>query len=54
MDEQIEDRRIRGIARQIGFLKSQIRKENRKNLMRFFIGLATGLLANVVIEFLTL
>lgn len=52
MNEQIEERRIRGIARQIGLLKIQLRKESAKNLTRFLLGLALGLLANVLLELL--
>jgi len=51
---QIEDRRLKGIARQIGLLKSEIRKENKKNIMRFLLGLTVGLLANVLMALLGL
>ena len=49
---QIEERRLRGIAKQIGFLKSQLRRESRKNIMRFLSGLTVGLLFNILIEIL--
>jgi hypothetical protein len=49
-----EDRRIKGIARQIGLLKSEIQKESKRNMMLFLLGLTAGLLANVVIELLSL
>lgn len=49
---QIEERRVRGIAKQIGFLKSQLRKESRKSIMRFLLGLTVGLLSNIIIELL--
>jgi hypothetical protein len=49
-----EDRRIKGIARQIGLLKSEIQKESKRNMMLFLLGLTAGLLANVVIQLLSL
>ena len=49
---QIEERRLRGIAKQIGFLKSQLRKESRKNITLFLLGLTVGLLSNIIIELL--
>ena len=49
---QIEERRLRGIAKQIGFLKAQLRKESRKSIMRFLLGLTVGLLSNIIIELL--
>ena len=51
---QIEERRVRGIAKQIGFLKSQLRKESRKNIMLFLLGLTGGLLSNILIDLLRL
>jgi hypothetical protein len=52
MSGQTEERRIRGIAKQIGLLKFEIRKENRKNTIFFFVGLTVGLLMNILIELL--
>lgn len=52
MSEEIEERRIRGIAKQIGLLKVQIRKESKRNVTRFLMGLGLGLLANILIELL--
>jgi hypothetical protein len=49
-----EDRRIKGIARQIGLLKSEIQKESKRNMMLFLLGLTAGLLANVLIQLLSL
>jgi len=54
MSVQNEERRIRGIAKQIGLLKCEIRKENRKNTLFFLVGLTVGLLSNVLIEMLIL
>ncbi|MDH5266254.1 MAG: hypothetical protein OEW62_01095 [Candidatus Bathyarchaeota archaeon] len=52
MSGQIEERRLRGIAKQIGLLKSEIHNANKKNMTRFLLGLALGLLANVLIKLL--
>ena len=52
MSGQSEERRIRGIARQIGLLKFEIRKENRKSTLFFFAGLTIGLLMNILVELL--
>jgi hypothetical protein len=48
MNGQIEERRLRGIAKQIGLLKSELRKENKKNILLFLLGLAVGLLTNIL------
>lgn len=53
MCTQIEERRLRGIAKQIGFLKSELHKESRKNITLFLLGLTLGLLTNVLIELLS-
>ncbi len=53
MCAQIEERRLRGIAKQIGFLKSEPHKENRKNIMLFLLGLTLGLVTNILIELLS-
>lgn len=53
MSGQIEERRLRGIAKQIGLLKSEIRNTNKKGILRFLLGLTLGLLANVLIELLS-
>lgn len=49
---QIEDRRIRGIAKQIGLLKTEIQREKRKNITLFLLGLTIGLLTNVLLKLL--
>ena len=54
MSERIEDRRIRGIAREIGLLKSEIQKGNKKNMLLFLLGITVGLLANVLVGLLNL
>jgi len=51
---QVEDRRIRGIARQICLLKSEMRKESKKNIVLFLLGLTVGLLVNVLVGLLIL
>jgi len=33
-------------------LKAQLRKESRKSIMRFLLGLTVGLLSNIIIELL--
>lgn len=53
MSGQIEERRLKGIAKQIGLLKSQIRDTNKKSMVRFLLGLTLGLLANILIELLS-
>lgn len=53
MSGQIEDRRIRGIAKQIGILKCEIRRERKRNIIFFLSGLATGLIMNVLIGLLS-
>ena len=50
MTSQIEERRIRGIAKQIGLLKVEIQREKRKNLMLFLLGLTLGLLTNFLLK----
>lgn len=52
MSGKNEERRIRGIAKQIGLLKCELRKEHRKNTLFFIVGLAVGLLSNVLSEML--
>jgi len=54
MAGQIEERRIRGIAKQIGLLKTEIRRERRKNVMLFLLGLTIGLLMNILVKLLGL
>lgn len=54
MNGQVEERRLRGIAKQIGLLKSEIRKENRKSIMLFLLGLTAGLLINILVGLLSL
>ena len=53
MSGQIEERRLRGIAKQIGFLKSEIHNANKKSMTRFLLGLALGLLVNIIIQILS-
>ncbi len=53
MSGQIEERRLKGIAKQIGLLKSEIRDTNKKSMVRFLVGLTLGLLANILIELLS-
>ena len=50
MSGHLEERRLRGIAKQIGLLKSEIHHANKKNMTRFLLGLALGLLANIIIK----
>ncbi|MGD8545934.1 MAG: hypothetical protein PVH12_07140 [Candidatus Bathyarchaeota archaeon] len=50
MSEYVRERRLRGIAKQIGLLKSEIRTANKKTLILFFAGLAIGLVTNIFIE----
>ncbi len=52
MNEQIDERRVRGIAKQIGILKNEIRREREKNTMFFLLGLIAGLLINVLMKLL--
>lgn len=54
MGGQTEERRIRGIAKQIGLLKCEIRKENKKNTAFFLVGVTVGLLSNFLIGMLIL
>jgi len=52
MNRQIKERRRRGIAKQIGLLKSEIHSANKKSAIFFLLGLAFGLLANVLFKLL--
>ena len=54
MSEFIHERRIRGIAKQIGLLKSEIRQERKKNVTLFLLGLTVGLLANIIFKLIVL
>ena len=54
MSAHFEDRRIRGIARQIGILKCELRRERRRNVMFFLLGMIIGLLMNMLTKFLGL
>jgi len=49
---EIEETRIMGLEKQIGFLKSKISKESKRNTILFLLGLTIGLLSNVIIEIL--
>ena len=49
---EIEETRIIGLEKQIGFLKSKISKESKRNTILFLLGLTIGLLSNVIIEIL--
>lgn len=52
MKEQVEERWTKGIAKQIGLLKSEIQNENRKSLMLFLLGVITGQVLNLLVELL--
>jgi hypothetical protein len=49
---EIEENRIGSIENQIGFLKSELCKESRKNTALFLTGLAVGLPSNIFLQFL--
>ncbi|MDH5787812.1 MAG: hypothetical protein OEZ40_05935 [Candidatus Bathyarchaeota archaeon] len=49
---EMEENRIGSIENQIGFLKSELCKESRKNTMLFLVGLTVGLLSNILLQFL--
>lgn len=50
MSGQIEERRIKGIAKQIGLLKCEIDKESKKSIVLFLLGVVVGLLTNILID----
>ena len=54
MSASFEERRIRGIARQIGILKCELRRERRRNMMFFLLGMTLGLIMNIVLKLLGL
>jgi len=52
LEMEMEENRIGSIENQIGFLKSELCKESRKNTMLFLVGLTVGLLSNILLQFL--
>jgi len=49
---KIEERRIQGIEKQIGFLKNEVCKKSKKATVLFLLGLVIGLLTNILFEML--
>ena len=52
MAGDIEERRIKGIAKQIGLLKAELCHERKKSMLFLLLGVICGLLINVSIELL--
>lgn len=49
---EMEENKIGVIESQISFLESELCKESRKNTTLFLVGLAVGLLSNILIQLL--